>query len=153
MSTTEPRMSASGYDLTPIDDADRERLTRGLDPLELNVTCQSGTERAFTGEFWDKKDTGTYVCKVCGLPVFKSGTKFKSGTGWPSFFQPFDPDHVEEIRDSSHGMVRIEVRCARSSTHLGHLFPDGPEPSGLRYCINSASLDFIPDGEPIPPRK
>ena len=91
----------------------------------------------------DNKEDGRYLCKLCALPLFHSATKFESGTGWPSFFAPFDAQHVREIRDISHGMIRIEVRCARCDSHLGHVFPDGPPPTGLRFCLNSASMDFL----------
>ena len=147
------KVSASGYDITPLPEEKIAELTKDLDPHELNVTCMSGTEYAFTGKYWNWHEEGTYVCKVCGLPLFKSDTKFDSGTGWPSFFQPFDPDHIAELRDDTHGMVRTEVRCARSGTHLGHVFDDGPKPTRLRYCINSASLDFVPKGRPLPPKE
>ena len=145
-------VSESGYDVTPLEKNKVAVLAKDLSPKEYNVTCESGTERAFTGEYWDNKKAGTYLCKVCGLPLFKSGTKFKSGTGWPSFYTPFDSKHVAEVRDSTHGMVRVEVRCARSGSHLGHVFTDGPRPTGLRYCINSASLDFVEDGKDLPER-
>jgi len=88
-----------------------------------------------------------YACRLCGLPLFQSETKFESGTGWPSFFEPFDPEHIRSIRDTSHGMIRTEIRCRRCDGHLGHVFPDGPAPTGLRYCLNSASLRFVPAGE------
>jgi peptide-methionine (R)-S-oxide reductase len=93
----------------------------------------------------DNHETGTYECRLCGLPLFRSDSKFDSGTGWPSFFQPVDPEHVREIRDTSYGMVRIEIRCARCDSHLGHVFPDGPPPTGNRYCMNSVALDFVAD--------
>jgi peptide-methionine (R)-S-oxide reductase len=120
----------------PTDAELRERLT----PEQYQVTQKAGTERAFTGEYWDCHDDGTYVCIVCGEPLFSSETKFESGTGWPSFFKPVGDEAVEEATDSSHGMVRTEARCGNCGAHLGHVFPDGPNPTGLRYCMNSASL-------------
>jgi peptide-methionine (R)-S-oxide reductase len=120
----------------PTDAELRARLT----PEQYEVTQKAGTERAFTGEYWDCHDDGTYVCVVCGEPLFSSETKFESGTGWPSFFRPLGDEAVEEATDSSHGMVRTEARCGNCGAHLGHVFPDGPNPTGLRYCMNSASL-------------
>jgi len=111
-----------------------------LSPEEYRITRQHGTERAFTGEYWETKDAGTYRCTCCGAELFSSETKFDSGTGWPSFWAPMATDTVGETRDSSHGMIRTEVHCNHCGAHLGHVFPDGPDPSGLRYCINSASL-------------
>ncbi len=151
MTTLLPRqISKSGYDISPLPKNMVRALAGDLDPFARTVACAAGTERAFTGEFWDANDEGTYVCVVCGLPLFSSTTKFDSGSGWPSYFEPFDPDHIVEEVDTNHGMVRKEVRCARSGTHLGHVFDDGPPPSGKRYCINSASLDFVPQGQPTP---
>jgi peptide-methionine (R)-S-oxide reductase len=120
-------------------------LRERLDPLQFHVTQEAGTERAFTGVYWDNHDSGVYRCVVCDQPLFASDTKYDSGTGWPSFWRPIRDDAVETLTDTSHGMTRIEVRCANCGAHLGHLFPDGPRPTGDRYCMNSASLRLDPE--------
>lgn len=129
-------------DLTPI--PSDEELRRRLDPQQYRVTQCSATEPPFTGIYWDHHGDGVYRCVCCGTPLFDSRAKFDSGTGWPSFWQPTSNAVIREVLDRSHGMVRTEVRCAHCGAHLGHVFPDGPAPTRLRYCINSAALDFAP---------
>lgn len=135
VATTPPPI---GERLTLTDDQWRQRLT----PEQFHVLREQGTERAFTGEYWNNHERGTYVCSACGAPLFSSETKFDSGTGWPSFWAPIENGRVAETRDETLGMTRTEVHCARCGGHLGHVFDDGPRPTGLRYCIDSISLAF-----------
>ena len=116
-----------------------------LDDMQFAVTRQAATERAFTGRYWDHNEQGVYHCVCCGAPLFESRTKFDAGCGWPSYFEPIRADIIERVTDLSHGMVRVEVRCRQCGAHLGHVFPDGPAPTGERFCINSAAIDFAPD--------
>jgi peptide-methionine (R)-S-oxide reductase len=132
--------------LTLSDEEWQKRLTAE----EYEVLRRHGTERPWTGCFVGSHDLGTYVCAGCGQPLFRSGEKFESGTGWPSFSRPITADAVVEVEDRSHGMRRVEVRCGRCDGHLGHVFPDGPPPSRLRYCMNSVSMKHVKEGEPMP---
>jgi peptide-methionine (R)-S-oxide reductase len=143
-------LSPVGFDLTPPTKQEMAKLEATLSPEEKEVLLRHGTEAPFCGGLLDNKENGVYCCRLCGLPLFQAKTKFESGTGWPSFFAPFDDSHVRVVRDTSYGMVRIETRCARCDSHQGHVFPDGPPPTRLRYCINSLSLQFVGNGASLP---
>jgi peptide-methionine (R)-S-oxide reductase len=139
--------SKSGFDISPLSESQRLALATNLSEEEKRVLLHQGTERAFCGTLLNNKDSGVYACRLCGLPLFKADAKFESGTGWPSFYQGFDDAHIAEIVDRSHGMTRTEIRCARCDGHLGHVFPDGPPPTYKRYCFNSVSMQFYPQGQ------
>src|SRR3954452_8930624 len=150
--TSRERRSQAGFDLTPPTKPQFAALAADLTEEERDKLLHHGTEAPFCGVVNTHKGNGDSVCPLFGLPLFRSGTKFESGTGWPSFFDPVDRAHVAFVRDASWGMVRIEIRCARCEGHLGHVFDDGPPPTGERYCMNSVSLRFVAEGEPLPDR-
>ena len=140
----------SQFDLSPPTEAQRAQIIAGLTPDERRVLLEHGTEAAFCGVFLDNHKDGIYTCRFCGLPLFRSSAKFDSGTGWPSFFKPYDESNIRRLRDTSYGMVRVEEVCARCGSHLGHVFPDGPPPTGERHCLNSVSLAFSEKGNALP---
>jgi peptide methionine sulfoxide reductase msrA/msrB len=146
-----PKYSRAGYDITPLSKARIDELAKALTPEQVRVTLHADTERPFCTAMHKNHGPGTYVSALGGLPLFRSTQKFDSGTGWPSFFDPISPDHIVERTDSTLGMSRTEILDARSGAHLGHVFDDGPPPTHKRYCVNSASLKFIPEGTPLPP--
>jgi peptide-methionine (R)-S-oxide reductase len=139
------KQSDSGYDLTPPSAEALQQRAATFTAEERHIILAQGTERPFCGGHLANKEHGIYLCRLCDLPLFRAEHKFDSGTGWPSFYDSLDKDHVRSVEDHSHGMTRIESRCARCDAHLGHVFPDGPAPTGLRYCINSVSLNFQPE--------
>jgi peptide-methionine (R)-S-oxide reductase len=149
----EKNVSKSGFDISLLSADSVQRLAEDLNDEERRVLLNHGTEAPFCGTLLDNKMDGTYACRLCGLPLFSSKHKFNSGTGWPSFYTPFDEDHLTEIEDNSFGMRRVEIRCARCGGHQGHVFPDGPPPTGQRYCLNSASLEFFGENENIPQKQ
>ena len=138
------------FDLTAPTREQLRALAADLDDEQRHVLLDHGTEAPFCGGLLDEKRKGVFTCRLCGLPLFHAGTKFESGTGWPSFTTPFAEGHLRYIQDFGHGMVRVEIVCGRCGGHQGHVFPDGPPPTGERYCINSVSLDFTPNDEPLP---
>lgn len=144
------KTSKAGFDITPLSRTRVAELASTLDPETYKITQKAGTEAAFCGTLLDNKKDGVYSCVVCGLPLFSSEHKFDSGTGWPSFYREFDPEHVARHEDRSYGMVRTEIDCARCGAHLGHVFENGPKPTGERHCLNSASLVFTEKGEDLP---
>ncbi len=146
-----PRYSKSHYDITPLPQEEVASRAARLDPESFRVTQKAGTEPPFCGQFVDHPKDGIYVCVVCGLPLYLSDHQYESGTGWASFYREFDPEHVARKPDLSHGMVRTELLCARCGAHLGHVFDDGPPPTGERHCLNSAALRFYERGEELPP--
>ena len=150
VSASGPAVSAAGYDVSPLGEAEVTELAKALNAEERRVLLNHGTEAPFCGNLLDNKQQGTYACRLCGLPLFASKAKFESGTGWPSFHQPVDRDHIAYVEDRGHGMVRTEIRCARCGGHLGHVFPDGPPPTRERYCLNSVSMEFVDAGQPLP---
>jgi peptide-methionine (R)-S-oxide reductase len=138
------------FDLTPPSSARREAIVAALTAKEREVLLEHGTEAPFCGVFLDNHNDGIYTCRFCGLPLFRSSDKFDSGMGWPSFFKPYNEAHIRRVRGTGFGTIRVEEVCARCGSHLGHVFPDGPPPTGERHCLNSVSLSFTKQGEALP---
>ncbi|MCT7656072.1 peptide-methionine (R)-S-oxide reductase MsrB [Oceanimonas sp. NS1] len=148
--TSDMAQTPSPYDLSPARRGQAADPGRRAEPGRAPHSAQPGHRAALCGGLLDNHEDGCYVCRLCAPPLFSSACKFESGSGWPSFYAPYHPDHIRELADMSHGMRRVEIRCARCDGHLGHVFPDGPPPTGLRYCLNSASMQFCHDDEPKP---
>ncbi|ESQ81172.1 peptide-methionine (R)-S-oxide reductase MsrB [Asticcacaulis sp. YBE204] len=142
--------SKLGFDLTPPSKDEITQLAARLDPEARRILLNHGTEPPFCGKFDEYEEEGIYTCALCALPLFNSRAKFHSGSGWPSFYESIGEGHIHYLRDVTHGMVRTEIRCGRCDAHLGHVFDDGPRPTGQRYCMNSVAMDFVPEGQALP---